>query len=60
MLYRISKKNPVLNTVPEPSILEIEKLCNMSSATFSNVFAVLVHLVNIRGAVQRYSERDQK
>ena len=27
---------------------------------FWNVFAVLVFLVNIRGAVQRYSKRDQK
>ena len=30
----------------------------MSSATFLNVFAELVLLVNTRGAVQRYSRRD--
>ena len=33
---------------------------NMSSATFLYVFAVLVFLANVRGAVQRYSKRDQK
>ena len=30
------------------------------SRHFLNVFAVLVFLANIRGAVQRYSKRDQK
>ena len=44
----------------------LEYLYNMSSAalifpaTFLNVFALLVFLDNIRGAVQRYCKRDQK
>ena len=44
----------------------LEKLYNMSSATyffpatFLNFFAELVFLLNIRGAVIRYSKRDQQ
>ena len=46
--------------------IKLEWLYNMSSATyffppfFKKVFAELVFLANIRGAVVRYSKRDQK
>ena len=45
---------------------ELKQLYDMSSVTyffpplFLNVFAKLILLVNIRGALQRYYKRDQK